>query len=248
MTIQEAIVARTSRRKYSPAPIPADQAEKLQALLAAYNAEGNVDMRLVLGNGDAWNGLRNSYGMFSGVTNYVGLIYNMKDPKALERLGYYGELWVLQATALGLGTCWVGGSFRRELCPFTLAEDEMVACAIAVGPVAAQLSGKEKLMRRITHRKTKSIADMTRADGPLPDWFERGMQAVQRAPSAVNKQPVLFTVADGKVTAAIPDDQSVGMALDFGIAKLHFELGVGQGSWDWGNQGAFHHEREGARR
>ncbi|MCL1873280.1 MAG: hypothetical protein FWF85_04100, partial [Clostridiales bacterium] len=41
-----------------------------------------------------------------------------KDAIGLERLGYYGELWLLQATALGLATCWVGGTFKRKLCPF----------------------------------------------------------------------------------------------------------------------------------
>lgn len=241
MIINEAMQVRTSRRKYCTTPIDPATVAKLQTNLDACNAEGNVDMRLVLGNGDAWNGLRNSYGMFNGVTNYVGLIYRQDDPSALERLGYYGEKWLLQATALGLGTCWVGGSFKRELCPFTLAEGEMIACTIAVGNVQEKPSGKERLIRRLAHRRTKTIAEMSRVSGAALPWFEDGMRAVQLAPSAINKQPVLFAAENGVVTASVEDPTNVGTALDFGIAKLHFELGAGGGQWEWGNGGAFHH-------
>jgi len=29
------------------------------------------------------------------------------------------------------------------------------------------------------------------------------------------------------------------LAIDFGIAKLHFEIGAGGGKWSWGNNGEF---------
>lgn len=239
VTRLEAIQARRSRRKYLQAPISAPIAERLQALLDAYCAEGDVDMRLVLNNGDAWNGLLKSYGMFSGVQSYAGLIHQKGDVEALERLGYYGELWVLEATALGLGTCWVGGSFRRALCPFDLKEDQMIACTIAVGNVEASLSGKEAIIRRITHRKVKTVEEMSVVQGDAPAWFAQGMQAVLAAPSAVNRQPVTFRAEQGCVTASIPDVTDMGAVLDLGIAKLHFALGAGGGAWTWGNGGAF---------
>ncbi len=239
MTILEAVDARRSRRTYRAEPIAPAVAEELTALISSYNKIGGFSMRLVLNNGEAFRGFRRSYGMFSGVQNYVGLIAKKDDPDSLEKLGYYGELWVLRATALGLGTCWVGGTFDRDACPFTLAEGERIACALSVGPVGEAMGMKDRLIRAVTHRRSKVAADMTDTDGNAPDWFWAGMAAVEKAPSAVNRQPVRFTCKGGVVTADVPDITDVGTALDFGIAKAHFALGAGEGTWAWGNGAAF---------
>lgn len=256
MVLLEAIEQRRSRRKYLSTPMDSAKADKLQALIDEYNQIDGVDMRLVLGNGSAFAGLRKSYGMFSGVQNYIGLIDRIIDPdnpskyrasENTEKMGYYGELLVLYAVMLGLGTCWVGGSFDRRSCPFVLEDGEMVACTVTVGNVADEMSTKEKFLRSMIHRKTKTVEDMFVSDSPVPDWFMAGMRAVQRAPSAVNRQPVIFTYRDGVVSASVQNPSDVGTALDFGIAKLHFEIGAGgegrgaSGAWEFGNGGAFKH-------
>ena len=239
MTIHEAIDIRHSRRKYIPKPLEPSIAEKLQALAEEYSQAGNLRMELVFHNGSAFNGLRKSYGMFSGVEHYAGLIANKNDIEAIERLGYYGELLTLHAVALGLGTCWVGGSFDRKACPFKLSGGETIVCTITFGDTQEQNSMRERLIYGITHRKTKSAEDMMEADAPVPDWFMAGMRAAQKAPSATNKQPVVFSFKSGKVMAAIPDIKNTGAILDLGIAKLHFELGAGGGAWGFGNGGAY---------
>jgi len=115
-----------SRRKYIPEPLDQADIAVLQKLIDEYNAKENLDIRFVLDNGDAFKGFRKSYGMFSGVTNYIGLIGNKNDILNNEKLGYYGELLVLHATVLGLGTCWVGGTFDRKSCPFDLPDGESI--------------------------------------------------------------------------------------------------------------------------
>jgi hypothetical protein len=35
-------------------------------------------------------------------------------PRYMEAVGYFGEGIILEATSLGLGTCWMTGSFSRE--------------------------------------------------------------------------------------------------------------------------------------
>ena len=237
--LQDAIKIRRSRRKYIPElPEPAFL-EKLQALAEEYNARGKLDIRLAVNNGGAFAGLRKSYGMFSGVRNYLGLIGNRNDPVYIEKLGYYGELLVLHATAFGLGACWVGGTFDRASCPFELAEGQSIICAITFGKTARELSAKEKLIYRLTHRKSKTVEQMYTSDGPVPEWFLRGMEAARLAPSAVNRQPVMFAYNDGTVTASVKDISSESVALDLGIAKLHFELGADGGAWAFGNGAAF---------
>ena len=80
---------------------------------------------------------------------------------------------------------------------------------------------------------------MYSSDGPVPDWFLAGMEAVQKAPSAVNRQPVMFSYQEGIVTASVKDIEGDGFAFDLGIAKLHFEIGVGGGTWEFGNGAEF---------
>lgn len=248
MTLIEAIEYRRSRRKYLPTPIDRAASAELQGLIEKYNKIDGVDMRLVLNNGAAFSGIRKSYGMFAGVQNYIGLIDRIADPENpskycasenLEKMGYYGELVVLRAVMLGLGTCWVGGSFERKSCPFDLPDGKAVACAITIGHVPDELSAREKLIRKITHRKTKTVEEMYEADIPVPGWFLDGMRAVQKAPSAVNRQPVFFSYKNGAVTAAVKNPTDIGSAFDLGIAKLHFEIGAGGGAWEFGNGSAF---------
>jgi nitroreductase len=229
-----------SRRKYLSEPIDSSAVAKLQTLIAEYVGKENLNIQLVLGNGDAFKGFRKSYGMFSGVQNYLGLIGNKNDFEGIEKLGYYGELLVLYATELGLGTCWVGGTFHRASCPFNLSEDETIICTITIGNVPQKLSAKEKIIHGFTHRKTKTAKQMYTSPLSVPDWFLSGMEAVRLAPSAVNRQPVMFSYdKDDIVTASVKDVAGDGFALDLGIAKLHFELGAGSGTWVFGNGSKF---------
>jgi len=237
--LQKAIDIRRSRRKYLPAVLKESDMKALSALVAEFGAEKQVKMQPVFNNGEAFSGLRKSYGMFSGVKSYIALIGDKADVVGLEKLGYYGELLILHATARGLGTCWVGGTFDRASCPVHLAKGESVVCAITVGNVPETLSVREKLIHSLTHRKTKTVEQMVTSDGAMPDWFLSGMQAVQKAPSAINRQPVMFAYQDGTVTASVEDISGEGFSFDLGIAKLHFELGAGGGSWAFGNGAAF---------
>jgi len=75
----------------------------------------------------------------------IGMIGNKDDPNSQEKLGYYGELIVLQATEMRLGTCWVGGTFDRESCPFTLSDVTqdcgLAAMVIGKGAIAINQNG-----------------------------------------------------------------------------------------------------------
>jgi len=239
MNLNEAIDARRARRKYLPEPLDDATAAALGQVIDEQVAKGAGRVELVTGNGAAFAGFSRSYGMFTGVQNYVGLIAAQADKLAIEKLGYFGEVVALSAVGLGLGTCWVGGSFDRKGCPFTLEGDERVQCVITVGPVEPEPSTKERLIRGMVHRRTKTIEQMSTAEAPVPDWFTAGMVAVQKAPSAVCRQPVIFDYRGGVVTASVKASDDDTLLLDLGIAKLHFELGAGGGNWQWGSGGAF---------
>ena len=59
------------------------------------------------------NGARlGTYGVIKGATKFV--VAKVKEGQySLEELGYEMESLVLYATSIGLGTCWVGGTFKK---------------------------------------------------------------------------------------------------------------------------------------
>lgn len=238
----EAIDARVSRRKYQETAIAPEKATALMESAAQIHAAQGVHIQLILDGAQPFRGFSRSYGLLSGVQSYFALAGDTNDAHSKEKLGYFGEQLVLEATALGLGTCWVGGSYRKEDTVCELPPGQSLACVICVGNCAAQDSARERLVRSVVHRKGKSAAEMLNAQGTIPNWVKSGMQAVQKAPSANNKQPVLFQFnsADESLRAGIPGG---GSALDLGIAKLHFAIGAGEAAqgriWEWGQNAAF---------
>ena len=236
--MKNAIEARRSYRKYIRTPISVSSAEKLKEKIDEYNKTAGLNMQLVLNSPEAFDKVSKTYGMFSGVENYIALIGKTDDELAREKIGYYGEALVLLAVKYGLGTCWVGASYDKEACKAELAEDETLYGVIALGNVFSGKSARESVIRGAMHIKKKSIKDMYKTDTQVPEWFISGMNAVQKAPSARNRQPVMFYYVDGKITCGVFDYEGFE-AIDLGIAKLHFEIGAGNGKWKLGNNAEY---------
>ncbi len=238
MNMKEAINVRTSRRTYLEAPIAEEKRKQLTEMIDQVNEQGGLSLKLICEEPTAFGKFSKSYGMFKGVRNYI-LLIGKTDEDMRERLGYYGEKLVLLATQLGLGTCWVGGTFDRSLGDAYVKEGETFCGVITIGNVEQTKSFKERLISKLAHRKTKSIEELSETEGVVPDWFIAGMEAVQKAPSAVNAQPVLFTYHKGIISARITAKKYGHEKIDLGIAKLHFELGVGGGTWELKDEGVF---------
>jgi hypothetical protein len=234
----EAINVRSSRRTYLETPIAKDKEKKLTDMINLVNEQGNLCMKLIQNEPTAFGKLSKSYGMFKGVKNYI-LLIGKTEPNVKEKLGYYGEKLVLLATQLELGTCWVGGTFDRSIGATYIQAGETFCGVITIGHVETDKSWKEKLISKATHRKTKAISEMMKAEGEVPEWFLEGMKAVQKAPSAVNAQPVIFTYQKGAVSAYVASEKYGHEKVDLGIAKLHFEIGAGGGAWELKDKGVF---------
>ena len=58
-----------------------------------------------------------------------------------------------------------------------------MVCVVPIGKVA-QSSRKERMIRGVIHRKSKTIEEMVRADRPLSEEKKQAMQLVQLAPTA----------------------------------------------------------------
>ena len=226
MTLQEAITARHSVRKYIDKEIPADIVTALQDKIAEYNKVGNLNIQLVLNETRAFTGML-SYGSFSGVRNYFVMV-GKKGADLDERVGYYGEQLVLLAQTLGLNTCWVGLSYRKVPEAYNVGKDEKLACMIALGYGETQ---------GVSH-KIKTIEQVSNASDLTPAWFKRGVEAALLAPTAVNQQKFSFEYVGmsnnhHKVRAKKGFSIIGYTQMDLGIAKYHFEIGAGKVNFEW---------------
>lgn len=226
MTLQEAIEARHSVRKYIDKEIPADIIAVLRDRIAEYNKVGNLNIQLVLNETKAFTGML-SYGKFSGVRNYLVMV-GKKSKDLDERIGYYGEHLVLLAQTLGLNSCWVGLSYRKVPEAYNVGKDEKLACMIALGYGETQ---------GVSH-KIKSIEEVSNASDITPTWFRKGVEAAMLAPTAVNQQKFSFEYLGLKnnrhQVSAKKGFSMIGYTqMDLGIAKCHFEIGAGKENFDW---------------
>lgn len=208
-----AIPKRYSCRSYAGAPSAADWAS-LSYAAQRYALPGT---RLILQTvaPELFTGIMLGYGKITGCTTAAVLTVSLGDPLGRVHAGILGEAFCLEATALGLGTCWVSGTYRRKRLDLPLKPDEAVLAVIAVGrPAKAELP---------ENRRRKSLNRLCKDDPTLwPEEFRLAAAAVQAAPSAMNLQPWDMLLEDGSLSLAVPDRQQ----LELGIAACHAELAL----------------------
>lgn len=228
----EAIFNRRSHRKFKPETIPRDKLDRLFFVCLHFRPFPEARSVLVIDPGrQVYRGFIGSYGKIENAPGYIAFIGNMSSSRVQEAVGYTGEGIILEATALGLGTCWVGGFFRPEAVKnqIPINENERVLAITPVGIPLDSFSFKEKLMTGFgfMHRR-KSLDDMV-IGMPKKEWMKKALEAARLAPSAVNRQPWRFILGDNTI-AVRPDKvrktDKISRRLDCGIAMLHLELGA----------------------
>jgi len=220
MDALELMKSRHSVRTYNSMKISEEHVRQLQDLITECNQKGDLHIQLLLDDPTAFSGIIPKFGRFSNVHNYLALV-GKSSPSLQEKAGYYGEMIVLKAQELKLGTCWVAGTYNKKKCRAAIESDEELVCVISIGH--SDHSG-------VPH-KTKSITDLCQTPGEMPDWFRLGMEAVQLAPTAMNQQKFSFSLFGNSVRAEA--GKGFYTNIDLGIAKYHFELGAGKENFRW---------------
>ena len=209
MDMKEAMSARHSVRQYKDKALEPEVISALQAEIDACNREGGLHIQLVANEPKAFDGFMAHYGKFENVKNYIAIVGNKNDQ---EKAGYYGEKIVLKCQELGLNTCWVAMTHGKSKAEIKRGQKLLIIISLGYGETQG-----------VPH-KGKSIAELGKADQST-EWFDRGMEAVSLAPTAVNQQKFLFELKNEKVTA-----KNLGgfySKIDLGIAKYHFEAVTG---------------------
>lgn len=229
----EAIEKRHSRRAYKQKPLGAEIKQVISQMVDAVNESAGLDFIFI---DDATPFFKIFTGKFSMI-----VVAGPDTQKAREDCGYYGESIVLQCVYHGLGTCWVSGTYNENKVYETvnLASEKRVYAVITIGYAKDNYSLIEKTMYNATHKKSKTYQDMFEAcDAKLPEEYAYGMKLVEKGPSAVNRRPVKFRYENGVLSGYVDEPYS-DKSVDFGIAKLHFLIGVKSkginGKWSFDN-------------
>lgn len=223
MTEIEAIYARHSVRKYLDVPLAEYVVAYLQEEISHVNIEGNLRMQLVLNEKKAFRSFL-SYGVFSNVSNYI-LVIGKKSESLDYRAGYYSERLMLFAQRIGLCTCCVGMTYKKITENLGIADDEKIVVCIAIG------YGQKDGFRA---HKIKSPDQVSNIRAGYPDWFENGVIAALRAPTAVNQQKFYFEYIPSDKVMPVRRKSIVGFTkIDLGIAMYNFEVGAGKQNFVW---------------
>ena len=209
MEIFEIMKARHSVRQYKDQAIESSKRAEIDALVEAVNAESKLSVQVFYDEPKCFDSFMAHYGKFENVSNYIAIAGNKNEQ---EKAGYYGEKIVLKCQELGLNTCWVAMTHGKSKAQIKRGQKLLIIISLGYGKTQG-----------VPH-KGKSIAELGKADQST-EWFDRGMEAVSLAPTAVNQQKFFFELKDGIVTA-----KNLGgfySQINLGIAKYHFEAVTG---------------------
>ena len=219
MDIIQAMYERNSVRRYTDEPLKKEHIDYLNKTIEDINIVSGLRFVLVTDEPTAFSGKMASYGHFSGCTDYI-VAFGPRDRD--EDVGYYGEKIVLVAQSLGVNSCWVALTYNKKNVKTTVKKDEKLYIVISLG--YGVHNGRP--------HNNKPLDRLCSCDGEMPQWFNKAMNAVLTAPTAMNQQKFHFSLSGNIVKAkALFGPYS---KMDLGIAKYHFELGAENADFMWG--------------
>ena len=260
--ITEIIQERYSCRSYEERPIAGEARHRLSEIAASVGTGPfgtSPRFELVAATSEDRAALRGlgTYGFIKGAMGFI--VGATRQPeRGTEDYGYLMELIILHATDLGLGTCWLGGSFTKSSFADKIGavDDEVVPAVAAVGYIADRPRALDSVMRRAVGSDRRLPWQDLFFEGslgtPLPreddGAYAVPLEMLRLGPSASNKQPwrvvktgdtwhFYLTRTRGYGQGRFMRNWSSGdmQRLDMGIAMCHFEqtareLGL-QGKW-----------------
>ena len=265
--VTELIRERISTRRYVPTPIDDERRGSLEQFMHATppGPFGTQPRFGLVAASEEDSGVLRGLGTYGYIKGAMGYVIGAVGPgeKNLEDFGYLTEAIILYATSLGLGTCWLGGTFTKSrfAARFGLRDGEKIPAVTSIGYAPGRRHGLEALSGQVAPSRPRLPWEALFFDeqfgNPLPEAatgeYSTALEMVRLGPSASNKQPwrivrvggiwhffIQRSLFYGPRTLGL-----VGIAdmprLDAGIAMCHFELTARElglrGSWQVADPG-----------
>ena len=258
----DAMKRRVSVRSYADRPVEQSVKESIRSLLEAHN-QGPFGNRVRLNLIDlsdleqAETRQLGTYGFIGGARLYVAGVVRY-GPGAMQDFGYCLEQVIVRITHLGLGTCWLGGTFKRASFGrrLSLSDDEVILAISPIGYARDKRTVRERVLRRFVGAdQRKPWASLFFEDAlnrPLPreaaGEYATALECLRLAPSASNNQPWRILKSKDANVFHFFLKRTPGYArflrgldlqlVDMGIAMSHFELAAREsaleGTWNAG--------------
>ena len=244
-TILEIIKKRKSRRNYTAKKLTEEETKIFKHFFME-NQRGpflnKVRFKIVENNSDVVSGKSlGTYGMIRGARQFiVGAVECSY--MCYEDYGYTMEKNIIEATRLGLDTCWIGITFKKNIFSeaIDLKSNEVLPAVSPIGRAAGRetlIESGVRFLASANKRKKGEELFFDEHEGiPLsPEKtgdYEDCLQAVRLGPSASNKQPWRIVKKQGRFDLYLkpsnryknPENPFNLQRLDMGIAMCHFEL------------------------
>ena len=234
-SIEETVKTRYSTRTYTDQPISLETKEKINTYISTLSNPFSVkvNFKLLEANTSSNSEKLGTYGVIKGANNYIGATIE-KSELALEALGYEFEKLILYLTSLGLGTCWLGGTFNRSSFTnaFEVKENEIFPAISPFGYPSSKKRFADSLVRMVAksdQRKpwseifyNKTFSETLSSDAAGAYAFP--LEMIRLAPSASNKQPWRI-VQDGS-TYHFYELQAKGYSTSFGYDIQKVDIGI----------------------
>jgi nitroreductase len=258
--VQDIIRNRTSIRTYQKRPLELANVTKIRTLLSELNRGpmgSSVRFELVTAKEGDTEALKR-LGTYGFIRHPAGFILSTVQP-SIEKLvdfGYLMQSIVLALTDMGLGTCWLGGTFRRSRFAgvISIRKNEIIPAVVSVGYPADKRRPLDQIIRFAARSKNRKpweeLFFYSDFKTPLqPDSrnpYSQVLEMLRQAPSASNRQPWRIVYdSDHKLYHFFLrrtkgySPRNIGLAdlqcVDMGIAMSHFALTAGtfglKGSW-----------------
>lgn len=232
MDLQAVIRERRSVRTFVDKPLSSTDFSELDNMCLTVQCPFGGKARLFLRRFETKGAQRpGTYGTISGCSSYF-IVASAGDTLSVLNAGFRMENIVLRATDSGLGTCWLGGTFRRsDFDVVDLPAGMEIIAIVAVGYPA----GRKRLLERFTgmmaHSGSRKPFDSMFFDSewsrPMAEdsVFGRALALMRLAPSSLNSQP-WRALASGNEISFYSSDGSRMHFLDCGIGLQHFAAGM----------------------
>jgi Putative TM nitroreductase len=211
-------------------------------LIGPFGKKGRIVMVQVTNNVTDKGIKLGTYGFIKNPSAYlVGITENNQD--SLLDFAYTFQKLVLFLTELGIGTCWMGGTFSRNSFEkeIQIGESEFIPCITPIGYPNQKQRIFDKAVRLVVKADNKKPWDKLFYDTNFEralikenaGLFEIPIEMVRLGPSASNKQPWRFVLSEDRkdchfyiehtpnYSAKLGYDMQL---LDMGIAMCQFEL------------------------
>lgn len=249
---EQVIRGRRSTRGFSSTPTRPEHHEALMAALSTGRNPFRATHRFKIVSSDGANGSAKgdsakndgaklgTYGVIKGAKDYlISALTPGED--SLEALGFDMEYAVLEAQALGLGTCWLGGTFNKgqfatalglqpgELLPIVIPFGQPAEKDGLVGRLIRNVAGSNQRMDFGALFSNEAYGTpLTQAEaGP----FSTALEMVRLGPSASNKQPWRAVKEGNALHFYLKPTKGYSNSLgydiqrvDMGIALCHFDV------------------------